>query len=572
MTMFMNTWKGIWTSLVCLTFQESHDVVMLRVFPITLTRAAKRWVDRLSLGTINTWDLLKKAFIQRNCLPSKTTKQLEEIHNFKQKEGQHLLQGFGHHDCQLLDSQGPIPNKTPTQALDAIQTMVDHHLHKWHDGSTNKRLSSDSLDGIAAIINKLDSLGRDMKKLKENVHVIQVGCKNCGGAHLNKDCPLHEEVKSVEKVKYGEFGRPFPINNENSARYSVGPPGYYIRVDNHPPFVGQCKVIFANNKAPTDETSSKGTNELHGVSFIYYGASINILPGSMFDHLKLTNLKETNMLVEMAEMTKKALVGLVENVLVKIYKILFPFDFMIIDMLGVGEDMIIFHMNGNVHHSVVLVEKVCVINKVQGEELFNPLKEQYEGEKGMTKMVEPETTTLRLHYCKRLQGKEMSFLDLLLIKYGNSKIDDTISARRFTNLNHQVDLILSMKSYFPDFSQEDQIKHRLRDYSFKEWLKLKIGHTNVNKSMKNAVLNERVLDCFEEDSETSKDPYSRSFENYKLVFDIKIEQLADEYELGIGKKGYVLDDIWENSNKSMGKHHTHDMMKDSNKKRYGRVV
>ncbi|GJR17005.1 hypothetical protein Tco_0965532 [Tanacetum coccineum] len=41
----------------------SHDAVMLRVFPITLTGAAKRWVDRLPPGTINSWDLLKKAFI-----------------------------------------------------------------------------------------------------------------------------------------------------------------------------------------------------------------------------------------------------------------------------------------------------------------------------------------------------------------------------------------------------------------------------------------------------------------------------------------------------------------------------
>ncbi|GJQ90767.1 hypothetical protein Tco_0001906 [Tanacetum coccineum] len=36
----------------------SKDAVMLRVFPFTLTGAAKRWVDRLAPGTINTWDLV----------------------------------------------------------------------------------------------------------------------------------------------------------------------------------------------------------------------------------------------------------------------------------------------------------------------------------------------------------------------------------------------------------------------------------------------------------------------------------------------------------------------------------
>nr|GEY79812.1 hypothetical protein [Tanacetum cinerariifolium] len=56
------------------------------------------------------------------------------------------------------------------------------------------------------------------------------------------------------------------------------------------------------------------------------------------------------------------------------------------------------------------------------------IKEDCEGEKGMTKIVEPEATGLRLHYCKRLQGKEISFSDLQLIKYGNSKINDTVRA------------------------------------------------------------------------------------------------------------------------------------------------
>ncbi|GJY24525.1 hypothetical protein Tco_0398183 [Tanacetum coccineum] len=211
----------------------SLDVVMLRVFPITLTGAAKRW----------------------------TAKQLEEIRNFKQEGDKTLYQawewyndllykgpthdinnhqkvnifynGLGALNRQLLDSQGPIPGMTPVQALTVIQTMADHS-QKWHDGSSNRNIeSSSNSEGIAAIVNKLENLGRDMKKLKENVHAIQVGCQNCGGAHLDKDCPLKEEVKSIEEAKYGEFGRPSPFSNE--AKYRVGPLGYYTRMDNRPP-------------------------------------------------------------------------------------------------------------------------------------------------------------------------------------------------------------------------------------------------------------------------------------------------------------------------------------------------
>nr|GEW68392.1 hypothetical protein [Tanacetum cinerariifolium] len=59
----------------------------------------------------------------------------------------------------------------------AIQTM-DNHSQKWHEGSSSRNINNSSdTDGLVAAISKLDNLGRDMKKLKENVHAIQVGCR-----------------------------------------------------------------------------------------------------------------------------------------------------------------------------------------------------------------------------------------------------------------------------------------------------------------------------------------------------------------------------------------------------------
>ncbi|GJS95844.1 zinc knuckle CX2CX4HX4C containing protein [Tanacetum coccineum] len=184
-------------------------------------------VDRLAPGTINTWYLLKKAFIQRYCPPFMTTKQLEDMHNFKQNNDESLYQAWEQyndllykcptHDInshqkvnifykclstmnrQLLDSQGPIPGMTPARALTAIQTMADHSP-KWHDGTSSKNIRNSSInDGLAALVNKLDNLGRDMKKLNESVHAIQVGCQICKGPHLDKDCPLSKEVKIIEE-------------------------------------------------------------------------------------------------------------------------------------------------------------------------------------------------------------------------------------------------------------------------------------------------------------------------------------------------------------------------------------
>ncbi|GKB68545.1 hypothetical protein Tco_0929957 [Tanacetum coccineum] len=70
-----------------------------------------------------------------------------------------------------------------------------------------------------------------------------------------------------------------------------------------------------------------------------------------------------------------------------------------------------------------------------------------------------------------------------------------------------------------------------------------VGHTEVSEPVKKALLKTWLLDCFQED--LVKDPRSRSFDDYKWMFDLEVDQLANEYELGIGKKGHMLDDTWE---------------------------
>ncbi|GJX54968.1 hypothetical protein Tco_0284865 [Tanacetum coccineum] len=120
---------------------------------------------------------------------------------------------------------GPIPWMRPAEALTAIrqESGIVIFLYKSSTRTTSiiiKRniRSSSSKDGLAALVNKLDNLGRDMKKLKESVHAIQVGCQICEGPHLDKDCPFNEEVKQVKEVRYGELGRTTPFNRNNGGR------------------------------------------------------------------------------------------------------------------------------------------------------------------------------------------------------------------------------------------------------------------------------------------------------------------------------------------------------------------
>ncbi|GKD57587.1 putative reverse transcriptase domain-containing protein [Tanacetum coccineum] len=367
---------------------------------------------------------------------------------------------------------------------------------------------------------------------------------------------------------------------------------YHIKAANELPssLIGQYKAVFANKDAPIGETSSNETNELHRVSFIadddihvakeednvpsrvlpsrlittpikevkvpgvFYsshstywylrnllcygrlrmkdlGVSVNIMPKSMFEHLKLTNLKKTNILVEMADMTKKAPVRIVETILVKINKFLFPSDFIIIDMLGehngtmilgMGEDRIMFDMDGNSHHSKIPIEKVYMEKSISLEESINLLEigddlfsyESLEPEverKDVSEILDSGPVTSRWHICKPIR-----------VFYNNECGKDC-------------GMWPTCKIWESDTTRE------IRYY---EWVaqncKFDDEGTSQGTTMHdNPLLNEWLLDSFDLEADyarTRDDPYSRR----GMIYSWHDEEFEEEeqWESGIEKTNY----------------------------------
>nr|GEU41485.1 hypothetical protein [Tanacetum cinerariifolium] len=279
--------------------------------------------------------------------------------------------------------------------------MADHS-QKWHDGSSSGNIDNNSSsEGIAAIVSKLDSLGRDMKKLKENVHAIQVGCQTCRRAHLNKECPINEEVKSMEETKLGGAIK--------QAHWGVnakeGRDG---------------RIVYANDEAPIDKTpneaqvaSKEEDAQTKVLSFqlpLDLGASVNVIPKSMSEHLKIENLKKIDMLVEMAYMTKRTPIGIVENILVKIDKFLFPSDFVVMDMLTSHNETMILGRPflATIHAEIDVFNKEISLgigdDKItfdMDKKIYNfitPLRMGRSSKKG--RILKPDTNTQSAHFCK----------------------------------------------------------------------------------------------------------------------------------------------------------------------------
>ncbi|GJY70490.1 reverse transcriptase domain-containing protein [Tanacetum coccineum] len=151
--------------------EVTQDQVMLRVFPMSLTGAASRWLRN------EPSELLMKC-------PQHYLTDMQEVILF--------YNGLDVPTRQIIDSKGAIPTKTVADAKIAIQEMGEYS-QKWHNRTSSKARSTETSDGLAAIQAQLNNLGIEIKKVNEKVYAAQVRCELCKGPHYTKDCPLNEE-------------------------------------------------------------------------------------------------------------------------------------------------------------------------------------------------------------------------------------------------------------------------------------------------------------------------------------------------------------------------------------------
>ncbi|GJS48224.1 hypothetical protein Tco_0598345 [Tanacetum coccineum] len=115
--------------------EVTQDQIMLRVFPMSLTKAESRWLRNEPTGLINTWETLKKKFLSKYYPPARTAKTMEEINNFQQEPNETLYQAWEHFKELLL------------------------------------RCTS---DGLAAIQAQLNNLGKEIKKVNEKFMLLKL--------------------------------------------------------------------------------------------------------------------------------------------------------------------------------------------------------------------------------------------------------------------------------------------------------------------------------------------------------------------------------------------------------------
>ncbi|XP_025631048.1 uncharacterized protein [Arachis hypogaea] len=101
------------------------------------------------------------------------------------------------------------------------------------------------------------------------------------------------------------------------------------------------------------------------------GASINLMPLSLMKKFAIEEVKPTRMSLQMADRSLKIPNRVVENLLVKVGKFIFPADFVILDMEEEGHNSIILGRSFlATARAIIDVEKGEMILRVHDEQMI----------------------------------------------------------------------------------------------------------------------------------------------------------------------------------------------------------
>ncbi|GJS82862.1 reverse transcriptase domain-containing protein [Tanacetum coccineum] len=313
-----------------------NDVIKLMMFPYSLEGATKTRYEKEPPNSILTWEDLVTKFVNQFFPPLKTTHLKNEISRFTQKfketfseaweRFKELLRACPHHGFTVLTqvdtfynglneneqdslnvaAGGNLLSKMTREALNIIEnkSKVRYSRNRSNasrmnatSSKTDERINklADQLSTLVEIISKMLLLPLRLKRLRKLTLLVVV--------------PILDLLMNKEKLL--ELAK-IPLNENCSAMLlkklpeKLGDPGKFLIPCNFP-----------------------GMDVCHALADL--GASINLMPLSIWKKLSLPDLTPTRMTLELADRSITRPKGLAEDIFVKVGNFHFPTDFVVVD-------------------------------------------------------------------------------------------------------------------------------------------------------------------------------------------------------------------------------------------------
>ncbi|GJX55037.1 reverse transcriptase domain-containing protein [Tanacetum coccineum] len=392
---------------------NENEAVRLMMFPLSLTREAKTWLDELNEGTIETWDELRTAFISRFFPPSLFDQLRREIYALSQHENESLTDAWlrmkemlrnchGHnlskgniikifyHGLNEITQEvlnaatgGIFLYKTLNQAYQLLEDKVLLKLDWAKNQKTKSSLKKTVTFAAEAQNEQVNAISTRSGK-SYDLPVNPNDQQNDSETPINFDSddkddeptpqPKPKNLKPVKetptpkpyklkvpypqrlrkekmKAQYGKFLDMIRAVRINIPLFNVlaGMPNYgkFLKefVDNKhkieqisAAFLSDESSAILQNKVPPKLGDPESFlipcnfNKAFSCNALAdLGASINLMPYSLYVKLSLETLKPTKMSVRLADRSFQYLVRIAENMLVEVGKLTFPADFVILE-------------------------------------------------------------------------------------------------------------------------------------------------------------------------------------------------------------------------------------------------
>nr|GEW00257.1 reverse transcriptase domain-containing protein [Tanacetum cinerariifolium] len=291
----------------------TDDALRLYLFPHSLTHHAITWFDHLSRNSINTFKQTAKMFLGKYFPPSMVTKLRNEIINFCQRLDESLFEAW---ECYKLSlDRGTFMKRRPKECYDLIENMTAHH----NDLDTSAQRSESSSSITPSFDPKIVAPKAEMAEINKNlIKVLQINqqvkavahnCETCGGPHSYNDCPATSLLTNKDKLF--ELART-PLNEHCSV----------VLLKKLPKKLGDPEKFLI----PCDFS---GMDECLALADL--DASINLMPLYVWNKLSFPKLSPTYMTLELADRSISRLVGVAEDVFVKVGTFHFLADFVVVN-------------------------------------------------------------------------------------------------------------------------------------------------------------------------------------------------------------------------------------------------
>ncbi|XP_071927584.1 uncharacterized protein [Coffea arabica] len=220
--------------------------------------------------------------------------------------------------AMTLRSGKEVRGPEPVTPKDKDEKKIEKEFEREDSNGANPKVLPDPLITVKTNPPSFPSRLEKSKKQDKEKEILEVFRK----AEIN--IPLLDAIKQVPK--YAKFLRDLCVNRKRlrgDERVIVGENVSAVLQRKLPPKCGDLGMFTIPCRID---------NTVIRRAMLDLGASINVMPKSIYASLKLGPLKEIGIIIQLADRTNAYPDGLVEDVMVKVNDLVFPADFYVLDM------------------------------------------------------------------------------------------------------------------------------------------------------------------------------------------------------------------------------------------------